>query len=116
MVGGVGIRRGRRDSENLEPGDVLDCWRVEHVEPDRRLRLVAEMRLPGVGRLELETQPHADGARITQTTTFAPAGLAGRLYWYALWPVHELIFRGMLRNLARDAEALAVAGSVMPEG
>lgn len=116
LVGGVGTRRGRRDGENLEPGDVLDCWRVECVEPDRRLRLFAEMKLPGRAWLEFEALPDDDGSRITQTATFAPMGVLGVLYWYALWPIHELVFRGMLRNLARNVESLAApASSVPPE-
>lgn len=114
LVGGVGTRRGRRDGESLKPGDVLDCWRVESVEPDRRLRLFAEMKLPGRAWLEFETLPDDDGSRITQTATFVPIGVLGVLYWYALWPVHELVFRGMLRNLARNAESLAAAASSMP--
>jgi hypothetical protein len=93
---------------------VLDCWRVESVEPDRRLRLLAEMKLPGRAWLEFETVPDDDGSRITQTATFVPIGVFGVLYWYALWPVHELVFRGMLRNLARNAESLAAAASNMP--
>jgi hypothetical protein len=114
VVGGVGMWRGRRDAEHLEPGDVLDCWRVECVEPNRRLRLVAEMKLPGQAWLEFETHPDEDGSRITQTATFAPMGLLGVAYWYALWPLHELVFRGMLRNLVRNAESLAAPVPSMP--
>jgi hypothetical protein len=103
LVGGVGMRRGRRDPERLLPGDVVDCWRVEAVEPDRRLRLAAEMRLPGRGWLEFEVIPEAGGTRIRQTAVFDPQGLAGQLYWYALYPAHQLIFSGMLRAIARRA-------------
>lgn len=103
LGGGVGMRRGRRDPERLLPGDVVDCWRVEAVEPDRRLRLAAEMRLPGRGWLEFEVLPEPGGARIRQTAVFDPLGLAGQLYWYSLYPAHQLIFSGMLRAVARRA-------------
>ncbi|MCZ7636491.1 MAG: DUF2867 domain-containing protein [Verrucomicrobia bacterium] len=103
--GGVGMRRGRRDPEHLEPGDVVDCWRVELIEPPQRLRLAAEMRLPGRAWLEFEVTPAegGQGSVIRQTATFDPVGLAGLAYWYALYPVHELVFRGMLRGIARNA-------------
>jgi len=104
----------RCDGENLKPGDVLDCWRVECVEPDCRLRLFAEMKLPGRAWLEFEALPDDDGSRITQTATFAPMGVLSVLYWYALWPLHELVFRGMLRNLARNAESPAAPASNVP--
>jgi hypothetical protein len=104
LFGGVGMRRGRRDPEAVVPGDVIDCWRVERVEPDRRLRLAAEMRLPGRAWLDFEVAPDASGSRITQTATFDPIGLAGLAYWYGVWPLHELVFRGMLRGIARAAE------------
>lgn len=105
LVGGVGMRRGRRDPEHLEPGDVVDCWRVELIEPPQRLRLAAEMRLPGRAWLEFEVTPAegGQGSVIRQTATFDPVGLAGLAYWYALYPVHELVFRGMLRGIARNA-------------
>jgi len=105
LVGGVGMRRGRRDQHHLLPGDVVDCWRVEAVEPGRRLRLVAEMKLPGRAWLTFEIAPEGRGARITQTATFDPAGLAGLAYWYGIWPLHELVFAGMLRGIGRAAEA-----------
>jgi hypothetical protein len=105
LVGGPGMRRGRRDPETLVPGDTVDCWRVEAVEPDRLLRLSAEMRLPGRAWLQFEVTPTATGSVVRQTALFDPVGLAGLLYWYALWPVHELVFAGMLRELARAALA-----------
>ena len=103
LMGGVGMRRGRRDPNAVAVGDTLDFWRVEAYEPGRRLRLAAEMRVPGRAWLEFEAVPVADGAVIHQTAVFEPVGLSGRLYWYALWPVHALIFGGLLRAIARRA-------------
>ena len=104
LVGGVGVRRGRRDPVNLQPGDALDFWRVEEVEPPHRLRLAAEMRLPGRAWQEFEVSESDDGARIRQTATFDPVGLTGLAYWYALYPLHRLVFAGMLGGIARAAE------------
>ncbi len=105
LVGGVGLRRGRRDPERLVAGDVLDWWRVEAYEPDRKLRLVAEMKLPGRAWLEFEVEPRDGGSRIRQTATFHPAGLLGLAYWYGIYPLHAIVFAGMIRGLARHAEA-----------
>ena len=105
-LGGVGMNRGRRDPENLAAGDVLDCWRVDICEPDFRLRLAAEMKLPGRGWLEFDVTPRDGGAsRIRQTAVFDPAGLWGRFYWHALYPIHVLLFGGLLRSIARRAIA-----------
>lgn len=104
LVGGVGMRRGRRDPENLRVGDALDFWRVEAYETDRRLRLAAEMKLPGRAWLEFQVEPHGDGATVHQTAVYDPVGLLGLLYWYALYPVHGLIFSRMLRGIVRSAE------------
>ncbi|MGI9659846.1 MAG: SDR family oxidoreductase [Gaiellaceae bacterium] len=101
LVGGVGLRRGRRDPRTLAPGDALDFWRVEAFEPPSRLRLRAEMRLPGRAWLTFEVGPANAGSRMRQTAIFDPAGVAGRLYWYGLYPIHQLIFRGMLRRIAQ---------------
>jgi hypothetical protein len=106
-VGGVGMRRGRRDPDRLRVGDTVDCWRVEALEPDRRLRLAAEMRLPGRAWLEFEVTPRGTGSTIRQTAVFDPVGLLGLAYWYTLYPVHELVFRGMLRGIARAASPRA---------
>jgi uncharacterized protein YbjT (DUF2867 family) len=108
LVGGVGMRRGRRHPFRLAVGDVLDCWRVESVEGGSRLRLAAEMRLPGRAWLEFEVQPGLSGeeTRIRQTATFDPLGLTGLAYWYAVWPLHQLVFAGMLKGLASEAESL----------
>jgi uncharacterized protein YbjT (DUF2867 family) len=100
LLGGVGLRRGRRDPERVAAGDTLDFWRVERYEPNRLLRLRAEMRLPGRAWLEFEATPERDGTRIRQTAQFDPAGLAGRLYWYSLLPIHAGIFRRMLQSIA----------------
>jgi uncharacterized protein YbjT (DUF2867 family) len=103
VVGGPGLRRGRRDSERLVPGDTVDFWRVEAVGPGRVLRLRAEMRLPGRAWLQFEVVPDAGGSVIHQTAMFDPVGLSGLAYWYALWPLHQLVFRGMLQGIARAA-------------
>ena len=104
LAGGAGLRRGRRHPDALRPGDPLDFWRVEALEPDRRLRLQAEMRLPGRAWLDFEVEPTERGARITQTASYDPLGLAGLLYWYGLYPAHALVFAGMLRGIAEAAE------------
>jgi hypothetical protein len=104
LVGGVGVRRGRRDPDNLRVGDPLDFWRVEVYEPNHRLRLHAEMKLPGRAWLEFEVTPSEQGSTIRQTAIFDPVGLAGLLYWYGIYPLHQFVFAGMLRNLARAAE------------
>lgn len=104
LSGGVGSRRGRRDPVCVIVGDTVDFWRVEEVEPDRLLRLAAEMRAPGRGWLQYELTPLGErGTRLVQTAMWDPAGLSGRLYWYSLWPVHQFIFRSMIRGVARDA-------------
>ena len=106
LVGGVGLRRGRRDPDELRVGDALDFWRVEAIKPGRLLRLRAEMKVPGAAWLQFETEPR-DGGRtlLVQTAFFAPKGLAGLLYWYGLYPVHGRIFSGMIHALAGEAGA-----------
>ena len=103
LVGGVGMRRGRAHPRELRVGDTLDFWRVEAFEPDRLLRLAAEMKLPGRAWLEFEVTPEGDGARIRQTASFDPAGLAGLAYWYAVYPLHALVFGGLLAALGARA-------------
>ena len=105
LIGGVGVRRGRRDPDKLQVGEPLDFWRVEVIEPNRRLRLKAEMKLPGRAWLEFEVSPCARGSTIRQTAIFDPRGLAGLVYWYGIYPLHQFVFAGMLRNLARAAES-----------
>ncbi len=104
FAGGVGIRRGRPAGRGLRVGDALDFWRVAVLEPGRRLRLQSEMRLPGRAWLEFEIVGSDGGSRLTQTAVFEPLGLSGLFYWYALVPVHAVIFAGMARELARRAE------------
>lgn len=102
LVGGVGLRRGRKNPVTLHDGDPLDFWRVEVYEPDRRLRLAAEMKLPGRAWLEFEVNALSDNTfKIRQTAIFDPDGLGGLLYWHLLYPFHYLIFSGMLRNIAK---------------
>ncbi len=103
MIGGPGMVRGRRDPARLRDGDVLDCWRVEVCDPPRRLRLAAEMKMPGRGWLEFEVVPRDGDVTIHQTAVFDPKGLGGLAYWYAIWPLHELVFRRMLAGIARHA-------------
>lgn len=104
LFGGPGLRRGRRDPHTLRPGDTVDFWRVEAYEPDRLLRLVAEMKMPGRAWLQFEvTEADSGGSTITQTAVFEPAGLLGLAYWYAIWPLHAYVFGGMLREIARTA-------------
>ncbi len=108
LLGGVGMRRGRRNAETLAVGDALDFWRVEAFEPDRRLRLAAEMKIPGRAWLQFEVDPvGSQDSAIRQTAIFDPAGLSGLVYWYALYPVHRWIFAGMLRTIATRAETKA---------
>ncbi|WP_432587577.1 SDR family oxidoreductase [Streptomyces sp. HD1123-B1] len=106
LMGGVGLRRGRRDATRLRVGDSLDFWRVEEVRPPRLLRLRAEMRLPGLAWLEMRVdRDPAGGAVYRQRALFHPRGLAGHLYWWGVWPWHALVFGGMARNIAAKAEA-----------
>jgi len=105
LVGGVGMRRGRRDPQEVRVGDALDFWRIEEVVPDRLLRMRAEMKVPGRAWLQFEALPLSGGrTRLVQTAYFAPRGVPGLAYWYALYPAHGLIFSGMIRKLAEMAE------------
>ena len=104
LLGGPGMKRGRRDEVELRPGDVLDCWRVVAYEPPHRLTLEAEMRLPGRAWLQFEVVARDGGAEIRQTALYDPVGITGRAYWYLLYPAHEAIFRGMLLRIAQRAE------------
>ena len=111
LVGGVGLRRGRRDPHDVEVSDAIDFWRVVAVEPGRRLTLLAEMKLPGSAALDLEIRPEAPGrTRIVVTAYFHPAGVRGLLYWHALTPAHVLIYRGLANAIAERAERSATAG------
>ena len=97
LAGGVGMRRGRPENRPLLVGDALDFWRVEAYEPPRRMRLFAEMKLPGRAWLEFVVEPEAGGtSRVIQTAMLDPVGIMGRVYWYGVYPFHGLVFGGML--------------------
>jgi len=106
-VGGVGLRRGRRHPDELRVGESLDFWRVEEVEPNRLLRLRAEMKLPGKAWLEFKSEPQDGKTLFTVNAYFAPRGLFGFLYWYAMWIPHRFIFDGLTRRIASRARMLA---------
>jgi uncharacterized protein YbjT (DUF2867 family) len=111
VFGGVGLRRGRRDPQEVRVGDAVDFWRVEAVEPDRLLRLRAEMKLPGRAWLQFQIHTLPNGQPVLQQTAyFAPKGLLGFLYWYLLYPLHSLIFSGMIRKIADQASRLEAKG------
>jgi hypothetical protein len=104
MIGGVGLRRGRRDPVHLRVGDSLDFWRVESLETNKSLKLYAEMILPGKAWLEFRIQKLPNGqSEVTQEATFNPRGLGGQLYWFAVLPLHTFVFPTMIRNLIRSA-------------
>ena len=104
LLGGVGLRRGRRDPNHLSIGDALDWWRVEDYQPDQRLRLFAEMKLPGRAWLEFTVESvNVEESVIRQTAVFDPIGLSGLLYWYLVYPLHAKIFQGMLDGIATRA-------------
>lgn len=107
LVGGVGFRRGRRHPQNLRIGDALDFWRVEAIKPGEILRLRAEMKVPGRAWLEFQatTEEETGKTKLVQTAYFAPKGLMGLLYWYALYPIHSFIFSSMIDNIAKEAES-----------
>ena len=103
-VGGVGMRRNYSDQRTLAPGDIVDFWRVEAIEPNHLLRLVAEMKLPGRAWLQFEVAGDDRHSTVTQTAIFDPVGLTGLLYWYLTYPIHTIIFAGMLRAIAKRIE------------
>jgi len=110
LVGGVGLRRGRRDPDKLVTGDALDFWRVEQIDRGHFLRLRAEMKLPGLAWLEFGVTPGAQGGSIlTQRAIFFPYGLGGRLYWFAVMPLHGIVFEGMANAMAARAERISGA-------
>lgn len=112
LFGGVGLRRGRRHPEELVPGDFLDFWRVEAIDPPRLLRLRAEMRLPGDAWLEFQVRGGENGkTELRQTATFVARGLGGAAYWWAVAPFHNLVFRGLLLGIQHRADAAARAVS-----
>ena len=112
LLGGVGLRRGRRDQNQLRVGEALDWWRVEDLEQGRLLRLRAEMKVPGRAWLELRVEPDdSGGSTYRQRAVYVPRGLAGHAYWWAVTPFHSLVFGGMARNIVRAAERLARDGT-----
>ncbi len=114
LVGGPGLRRGRRHPQHLSYGDALDFWRVTEVDEPNQLQLRAQMKLPGQAWLEFQVQspqrhhsdPSSHTTTLTQTARFRPKGLSGLLYWYAVLPLHHLVFRGMLRGIRTEAEKM----------
>ncbi len=115
-VGGVGLRRGRRDPRDLYVGDALDWWRVEELEEGRLLRLRAEMRVPGLAWLEFHVERSDAGrTRLRQKATFHPHGLLGHLYWWSVSPFHGVVFGSMVRNITRTAERLEEPGATRAE-
>lgn len=108
LAGGVGLRRGRRSNLELSPGDPLDFWRVEEIEKNKLLRLRAEMKLPGKGWLQFHIEENGNKkTKLFQTVFFEPKGLPGILYWYILYPLHAIIFSGLINNVKRDAEKIS---------
>ncbi len=122
LVGGPGLRRGRRDPEVLYPGEAVDFWRVEEYRPYSLLRLRAEMKVPGRAWLQFEALPEESGTRLVQTAFFAPTGFFGWLYWYGIYPFHGRIFSDLVDAIAADAEefarteATSGTGSPTPDG
>jgi uncharacterized protein YbjT (DUF2867 family) len=109
LVGGVGLRRGRRDPHTLYVGESLDFWRVEEIVPGRLLRLRAEMKVPGQAWLELEVEEHEGRTVFHQRAVFSPRGLAGQAYWWSVAPFHGVVFGGMMRNITGAAERARAA-------
>ncbi|MDR9451083.1 MAG: DUF2867 domain-containing protein, partial [Acidimicrobiia bacterium] len=110
LIGGVGLRRGRRHRQDLRVGEAVDFWRVSSLEPGRFLQLHAEMKLPGDAWLEFEVETIPMGSRLRQKASFYPRGLLGRLYWLALTPFHRVIFEQMARGIVEAAEHRTATG------
>jgi len=106
LIGGFGLRRGRRHPRQLRVGDALDFWRVEALEENRLLRLRAEMKVPGKAWLQFELEPTEHGTFVTQTALFEPKGLFGLFYWYLFYLPHKVLFPGMLKQIGHNAEAI----------
>jgi uncharacterized protein YbjT (DUF2867 family) len=116
LMGGVGLRRGRTSDTQIEAGDALDFWRVLDADhANGRLLLFAEMKLPGEAWLEFQILSTPNGEKLVQTATFRPKGLLGRLYWYAVVPLHFFVFNGMIRNIVAYRPAVANAPLVAAE-
>ena len=106
LFGGVGMRRSRSEDEDIRVGDIIDWWRVEEYRENEVLRLFSEMKLPGRAWLEFKVKEKDGQNLIEQTAIFDPVGLSGLLYWYALYPIHNIIFSGMVRNIVEKARAI----------
>jgi hypothetical protein len=106
-MGGVGMRRGRRDPDKIHQGEPLDFWRVERVVEGNMLLLRAEMKLPGKGWLQFQAAKESGGTSVLrQTAYFEPLGFFGYIYWYSLYPLHKIIFGGLAAEIKRRAESL----------
>jgi uncharacterized protein YbjT (DUF2867 family) len=108
LIGGPGLRRGRRSPDELRLGDAMDFWRVTATNPSHRLELTAEMKLPGVATLSFEIEPApgtSNGTLLVMTARFRPRGLLGIAYWYSVLPMHRIVFSGMLNGIARAANS-----------
>lgn len=117
LFGGVGLRRGRRDPDDIRVGDALDFWRVEEVAPGRLLRLRAEMKVPGQAWLQFQALPSAEGRTLlTQTAFFAPKGMLGWFYWYGLYPIHAVIFSGLVNQISLRSQRTATSQAKPAEG
>lgn len=112
LIGGVGLRRGRRDPFDMREGDAIDFWRVEKYVQDRLLLLYAEMKLPGRAWLYFEVGPHKDGSEVRMTAVFDPIGVWGRIYWFLIYPFHYLVFNSMFRGLVQVIEQSKNEGEV----
>ena len=111
LLGGVGMRQGRTDPKHLNKGEIVDFWRIRKVKPERRLLLVAEMKVPGSAILDFSIIKKGDSlCELHQIARFIPRGMSGILYWYSVSPLHELIFNGMLDKIARQVEKPLISG------
>lgn len=99
LIGGYGLNRGRRQDKELRVGDALDFWKVADIKPGKRLLLYAQMKLPGQAWLEFDVQPE----QLVQTAHFIPRGLLGRLYWYAILPIHYFVFTDLAKTIVKAA-------------
>ena len=116
LVGGPGLRRGRRHPTDLHFGEAVDFWRVTQLVPDERLRLRAEMRLPGEAELDFQVTDREDDTHVTMTARFRPRGLLGILYWYAVLPLHGFVFPVMLQGIKSNVECEEKVSSRTAEG
>lgn len=113
LFGGVGLRRGRRHPSEIRVGDALDFWRVEEIKHSEMMLLSAEMKMPGDAWLQFEVQPQGlHKSMLIQTAYFAPKGLVGILYWYLLYPIHALIFSGLIKQIAKTTSTVFVRENV----